>query len=1280
MRSRFLFVALVLAMTGLVHPGSTLGVGEILDAHEGLKDVDNRTGTVAPTAAQRDQVQALGATARFNEFGTVQSLIKYGGFLATGLSSDPVAAARTFIDQNKVLFRLTSAGVSNLELHSDGALAGDAGHAITFRQTFGGVPALIDGLITVGIVDGKVSYASSRAAGDGNVPASASLSPEQAWVAAANDAGAAVSLAQIVNSRKEGDWTVLEVAGFGDLQRVRFGAVPTPQAGVLPAYEALVLPGGRGKNAVSIPGAYRSFVDARDGSVVARQNIEDHVAQAQTFTFSGAVPTNMGDGACDMDKGPFTAPPNTISIDVVATADNPVNDMVLHLLDSGHNTIASQDTGTSPEAIHYEPTGGVAPGDYFVRVCDFNSSTDDLTWLPPNTYTGSITFNDVAGTSPAPYPPRWKVFPAYPEVGLSAFPWNYPSTDIRQVWCWETVVTGNPVPGCDRELKNLAGRVPWDFDPKANQVTFTTRGNAAVTNEDWTDHQFPGPFFFAPVDGQREYVFPWNNTWFTEKCAPTSFQWPAEPDLSAAVTSLFVGHNRMHDWQYFLGFTEEHWNGQLSNFGSPTLENDPLVGMVQAGAVTGLGRDNAFMRTLPDGVSSESAMFLWQPIAGAFYAPCVDGDFDMGVIGHEFGHMTENRMIGKGANRSGHYAGAMGEAFGDLNGVEYLRELNFMPVSGEDPFSLGAYVTANKDVGIRNFNMSWPSAGAAPEPAAVPKINPLNLSDMGYDLTGLQVHADGEIWSATNFDIRQALIAKYNAQFPASDAALQRECAEGSLATAPQQCPGNRRWIQIVFDAMLLMPTAPTMLDARDAYLAADMQRFGGANEAELWAVFAKRGMGEFATAVNNTTTETANDPKPSFESPVHNSEATVQFSAVTSTAVPIDKARFFVGWYEARVTPIADTDSTNEPTPGGDTNLDNVAKFMPGTYEFVVQAPGFGHVRFRRTFSAGQNASVAITMPTNFASSTNGATASGDGANHAALIDDTEGTNWTSLDSAPVQGKQVIVDLAGSSPVSVGRVQVSALVLANAQRFQALRQFAIAVCNAATAVGGCGSPPLNYATVLTSAPDAFPSVNPRPASPQLILRSFSFSPVPATHVRMVVLNTQCTGAPDYQGDQDDDIFVTDCDQGSASGNDVRAAELEVFGPPAPVTPTADLAVTKDDSKDPARRGQNLDYIIKVTNNGPSTANGVTLTDNLPKNAGFGSATSTQGSCDVKPAKRIVTCNIGTMTSGQIVTVTITVKPTDQGTITNTVSVGATSPTDPNQSNNSDSETTVVVS
>ena len=38
------------------------------------------------------------------------------------------------------------------------------------------------------------------------------------------------------------------------------------------------------------------------------------------------------------------------------------------------------------------------------------------------------------------------------------------------------------------------------------------------------------------------------------------------------------------------------------------------------------------------------------------------------------------------------------------------------------------------------------------------------------------------------------------------------------------------------------------MLDARDAMLAADRMRFGGANQAAIWDAFARRGMGSDAS------------------------------------------------------------------------------------------------------------------------------------------------------------------------------------------------------------------------------------------------------------------------------------------------------------------------------------------------------------------------------------------------------------------------------------------------
>jgi uncharacterized repeat protein (TIGR01451 family) len=122
----------------------------------------------------------------------------------------------------------------------------------------------------------------------------------------------------------------------------------------------------------------------------------------------------------------------------------------------------------------------------------------------------------------------------------------------------------------------------------------------------------------------------------------------------------------------------------------------------------------------------------------------------------------------------------------------------------------------------------------------------------------------------------------------------------------------------------------------------------------------------------------------------------------------------------------------------------------------------------------------------------------------------------------------------------------------------------------------------------------------------------------------------------------------------------------------------ADLSVTKTASPDPVNAGQNLTYTITVRNNGPDAATGVTLSDQLPRNAGYGSASTSQGTCSLKPSKTEVGCNLGTVASGGTVTVTIVVKPNKKGPLANTVTVSAASPSDPNTANNTATATTTV--
>ncbi|GAA0926725.1 M36 family metallopeptidase [Nonomuraea longicatena] len=705
------------------------------------------------------------------------------------------------------------------------------------------------------------------------------------------------------------------------------------------------------------------------------------------------------------------------------------------------------------------------------------------------------------------FDPEWSVFPANP-------PADYSSRDTRRKWCTE------PGPGCDLVVGgDPATGKAWDVDHGTDQSTSSSLGNAARTFE---NRASPDPFSVGTRSNvstpSRKYSYPWKNAWYEAKCDPAVLDQPGEADLEAAVSNLGAMHNRMHNWSYRLGFTETAWNMQVSNGDRGGLGGDPEQGNAQAGARVLSVRDNANQITGPDGVAPITNMYMWQPIAGAFYSPCVDGDYDMSVIGHEYTHAISNRMVaGPNAGLSGLQAGAMGESISDLFAMEYLYEYGFRP-RGETPFVTGGYATGDDERGIRNYDMSKAD---------------LNYSNIAYDLVGQQVHADGEIWSSTQYDVRKAFVKRYGD----ASARVQRDCADGRRAL--DKCPGNRRWVQLHFDAFLLTAAGTlSMVDMRDAMLAADRIRFGGANQDIMWTAFAEHGLGEGASSRGQSDP----DPVPSFAtSHAKTAKLTLKpYGAAKDAAV-----RLYVGDYESRVVPMADTDPA---TATGDS-----FEIVPGKYDFLAVAPGFGHKRFSLSVRPGET-TLPLSLSRNHASAAAGATASGDGVNHAKLIDETEGTNWASH-TAPVAGRNVVVDLAGTDPVKVGRVQVSAMLRPNIgdaadpggqNRFSALRSFEILACDASA--GTDCSNPANFRKIYTSDEDAFETARPRPRGADLLIDSFNVRDTKATHLALRTLSSQCTGNPVYAGEQDNDPNSnTDCATASPAAGQIRAAELQAF-------------------------------------------------------------------------------------------------------------------------------------
>ncbi len=302
---------------------------------------------------------------------------------------------------------------------------------------------------------------------------------------------------------------------------------------------------------------------------------------------------------------------------------------------------------------------------------------------------------------------------------------------------------------------------------------------------------------------------------------------------AAAVVQLFYWCNFMHDRLYDLGFTEAAGNFQSNNFGRGGLGGDAVI----ADAQDGSGFNNASFTPTPDGQPPRIQMYLFNGPN-----PDRDGDYDAEIILHEYTHGLSERLVGGGVGMSASQSGGMGEGWSDFYALAILSE------PGDDPdaaYALGGYatyqwfgLTENYYYGIRRYPYS---TDLAKNPLTFRDIDPAQANaHPGVPISPIfpfsagnadEIHNQGEVWCVTLWEARANLIGKLGAT------------------------NGNELILQLVTDGMKLAPADPTFLEARDAILQADEVATGGANLPELWAAFAKRGMGFNATSPASTTT-----------------------------------------------------------------------------------------------------------------------------------------------------------------------------------------------------------------------------------------------------------------------------------------------------------------------------------------------------------------------------------------------------------------------------------------
>ena len=301
----------------------------------------------------------------------------------------------------------------------------------------------------------------------------------------------------------------------------------------------------------------------------------------------------------------------------------------------------------------------------------------------------------------------------------------------------------------------------------------------------------------------------------------------------ASNTQLFYWTNFMHDRLYQLGFTEAAGNFQVNNFGRGGAANDP----VNAEAQDGSGVNNANFSTPVDGGRGRMQMYVWTSPN-----PDRDGSFEAEVVLHEYAHGLSNRLVGgPSVSISSLSTRGMGEGWSDFYGLALTAEAADNPHgnwarAGYSRYLSSNWLSENYYYGARRYSYS---TDMQKNPHTLRDIDPTQVDwhnsvprNPTYAATqdATQVHYQGTVWCVTLWDLRANLIMKHGFNV------------------------GNERALFLVTEGMKLGPANPNFIQARDGIIQATLVNHAG-DLGEVWAAFAKRGMGHGASAPISTTT-----------------------------------------------------------------------------------------------------------------------------------------------------------------------------------------------------------------------------------------------------------------------------------------------------------------------------------------------------------------------------------------------------------------------------------------
>jgi subtilisin-like proprotein convertase family protein len=392
------------------------------------------------------------------------------------------------------------------------------------------------------------------------------------------------------------------------------------------------------------------------------------------------------------------------------------------------------------------------------------------------------------------------------------------------------------------EPPNQFNNLGWIADDETRTI-----GNnvEAGIDRDGTNGIDPNGWAFG--NPNRNFVFAYNPAPGLpvpgEEPIPTTQTYPPSAFQQGSVTHAFYLANRWHDETYRLGFTEQARNFQTDNFGRGGLAADSLIVEVQDGS----GFSGANFVTPADGTRPRGQMFVWN-----FPTPDRDGALDSQVLTHELTHGLSNRLHGNAIGLSSNMARGMGEGWSDFYALALLSEptddaCGTYTVAGYVTYQLAVGFESSYYYGIRRFptvrrqclgpngrphnpvtfrylnsdcNTLIGTTTSDPPPSSAFPRGPIGVTICD------QTHNIGEIWSAALWEMRGFLIEAHGA------------------------AEGNRRALQYITDGMKLSPLNPTLLQGRDAIIAAAAATDSG-DVVHVRRGFALRGMGASASIVN---------------------------------------------------------------------------------------------------------------------------------------------------------------------------------------------------------------------------------------------------------------------------------------------------------------------------------------------------------------------------------------------------------------------------------------------